>query len=510
MPRFFVKSVIILYLKAISLSMQKITPTRWFYLFLIAHIICWTLAPSLLRHTLPIDSNEATIWASHLQWGYDRDPYFFAVCAKFALWVSHHAMWGMYLASQCVVGIALWAIWKLANEMLPPFHALIAVMMLELVQYYNIAAIDFDDNVLQMAMWALTLLCFYRALKDKILWYWILTGICTGLMLMTRYYAGIFVCSMFVFLLTNAERRKLFFQANLYCAILCVILLILPHVIWLIQHDWLTVRYVFGRMDEQSLWQSHVLQPLHFIWAQILVCIPAVILYCILNFKVRSRNILEDKKFSLTAFDQSFLLYLGVLPFVITVLLSVLTGFTLRVLWGMPLFSLLSIMLVGVWRMMVTRENFLLFVSLLFGLMALMLAGYAISLIKFGARSSANFPAEKMAQSLTTIWHQHYHERLPYVVGVRDLVGKVAFFSADHPVAYVESNPQISTWVNEQDLQKTGALFIWDMKDGMPLDWKQRFSKLVILMPQDLHSLQDSNTEVMRIGVALLPPQNER
>jgi 4-amino-4-deoxy-L-arabinose transferase-like glycosyltransferase len=480
--------------------------TRWFYTFLIIHILCWTLAPSLVRHTLPIDSNEATIWASHLQWGYDRDPYFFAICAKFALWLSHHAMWGMYFVGQCAVGVALWAVWRIANYMLPPWHALVSVMMLELVQYYNIATIDFDDNVLQMAMWTLTLLSFYRALKLNQTLNWIGAGLCAGLMLMTRYYAGIFLLAMLIFLLADSQRRQLFLQRKFYLGLLFLIIPSLPHLFWLMQHQWLTVHYVFGRMDEQSVWVSHIAQPVHFVWAQLLVFLPAILLFMSLWMGNDQGEILEDKQFSLTQFDRAFLFYLGILPLLITVGLSLLTGFTLRVLWGMSLLSLAGIMWTAWLRVNLTKKNLSVFIALVFSAMLLMVTGYAISLTKFGAHSSANFPAKKIAKQLTTIWHEHYHQPLCYVVGARELVGNIAFFSEDHPTVYIDADPHVSTWIKPEAVKQAGALFVWDMKDGMPSEWKQQFPNLIVLAPQDYYSLQNPSIKVMTVGAALLPP----
>ncbi|MCD6046886.1 MAG: hypothetical protein K0S08_533 [Gammaproteobacteria bacterium] len=482
------------------------TTTRWFYIFLIIHILCWTLAPSLVRHTLPIDSNESTIWANHLQWGYDRDPYFYAFCAKLALALSQHAMWGMYFFGQCMVGVALWAIWRLASQMLPAWHALVAVMMLELVQYYNIAAIDFDDNVLQMTMWSLTLLSFYQALRFNKVLHWILAGLCAGLMLMTRYYAGIFLLSLLIFLIVDSQRRQIFLQRHFYVGLLFLILPSLPHLFWLMQHQWLTVHYVFGRMDEQSMWVSHIVQPLHFIWAQLLVFLPAIVLFMSLCIGKDQGRIVESKQFNLTHFDRAFLFYLGILPLVITISLSLLTGFTLRVLWGMSLLSLAGIMWTAWVRVDLTKKNLAVFISLIFSLMLLMVAGYVISLTKSGAHSSANFPAEKIAQQLTTTWRQHYHQPLRYVVGARELAGNIAFFSPDHPTVYIDADLNVSTWIKPEAVKQAGALFVWDMKDGMPAEWKQRFPNLILLAPQDYYSLQNPSVKVMTVGMALLPP----
>lgn len=52
------------------------TPNQWFVLFLLLHLIIWTLVPNIIRYNLPLDTIESTIWAQQLAWGYDRNSYF--------------------------------------------------------------------------------------------------------------------------------------------------------------------------------------------------------------------------------------------------------------------------------------------------------------------------------------------------------------------------------------------------------------------------------------------------
>ncbi len=492
-----------------SLSMMqsnlKSLPTRVFYVFLVLHVLCWTFAASWARHTLPIDANEASIWARSLQWGYDRDPYFLAVCAKLALWLSRHAMWGMYFAAQCAIGVALWATWRLANNILPPFHAVVAILMLEFVQYYNIAAIDFDDNVLQVMLWSLTVLCFYHVCKSNRIVYWLLTGCCVGFLLMTRYYAVLLIAAMLIYLISDPERRRVFLQARLYMALLVVSIIVLPHVLWLAQHDWLTLHYVLDRSNEEPRWIDHLKYPFHFLWAQCLVFFPALILFMPLFFSQKSSPLLESGQFKVNRADLSFLLYIGLLPLVLTLLLSVVTGFTLRVLWGMSLLSLGGIFWVACCQVDITLRNFYRFVSFVVVMLFLFVSGYMISVKQFGADSSANFPAEKIAIAATHKWHDSFHSPLAFVVGNRRLAGNIAFFSPDRPMVYIDADARISTWIDENTVKKTGALFVWDTKDGMPLNWKARFPNLIVLAARDYYSLQDSSKKVITVGIAMLP-----
>ena len=48
--------------------------TNVFYIFVIAHLIFWTLIPSLTNNNLPLDTIEALAWGSNLDWGFNKHP----------------------------------------------------------------------------------------------------------------------------------------------------------------------------------------------------------------------------------------------------------------------------------------------------------------------------------------------------------------------------------------------------------------------------------------------------
>ena len=118
--------------------------------FVILHVDFWTLAPMIVRFNLPMDSIEGTIWSQKLVLGYDKAPLLNAWITALTIWLFGHVDWAIYLTSQLSVAICFIALWRLAGKILPPAYALLSVVILEGFQYYNIGAIDFDDNVLQL------------------------------------------------------------------------------------------------------------------------------------------------------------------------------------------------------------------------------------------------------------------------------------------------------------------------------------------------------------------------
>ena len=56
------------------MTLNKININNLFYIFLISHLIVWTLVPTLTNHNLPLDTIEALAWGSNLDWGFNKHP----------------------------------------------------------------------------------------------------------------------------------------------------------------------------------------------------------------------------------------------------------------------------------------------------------------------------------------------------------------------------------------------------------------------------------------------------
>jgi hypothetical protein len=126
-------------------------------------------------------------------------------------------------------------------------------------------------------------------------------------------------------------------------------------------------------------------------------------------------------------------------------------------------------------------------------------------------------PNQQMAETLTTLWHERYHQPLRYIAGSRYLVAALVAYSPDHPIPYFDWSLQESPWVDETDLIKQGALVVWDSGANYTWDAKsaahteltndieQRFPALTKLGVYQFNRLVKLPAPIF-IGVALLPP----
>lgn len=487
--------------------------SRWFLLFLVMHVLCWTLAPTLIRYNLPLDSIEGTLWGHQWEWGYDKNPFLNAWLTSIAITIGGASGWMVYLFSQLSVAICFFCVWRLAKCILPTTSALIAVMLLEGVQYYHFHAIDFNDNTLELGLWSLTIYFFYQATRkqNNNTFEWILTGFFAGLGMMAKYYTAALMAAMLLFMLSRKENRTQLLSRSPYFGLCFFLLVSAPHIIWLFHHQFITVQYVVERGSAVHHWSNHIFFPLQFIWQQLEAFLPAIALALPLLIGKKRNDTHVYACYEIGSFNHAFLFFMGLGPMLLTAGLSLLFGIKLRAGWGMPLLSLWSIILLSWLQPDITTQKLKAFMTVIFVLLVMLIFGYAYSLVYSTTETTANYPGKEIAKHITTLWEQKYHRPLKYVAGSRWLGGNIGLYSTHHPAVMIEWDNKRSPWINNDDMEKEGAIFIWEASghEILPDNVKARYPHL---LPQqelsfNLHRNQQHKIPPVRIGIAFLPPR---
>ena len=79
-----------------------------FYIFVTAHLIFWTLIPSITNHNLPLDTIEALAWGSNLDWGFNKHPPMSAFFPEVFYQIFGPQDWVYYLLSQIFIVISFY------------------------------------------------------------------------------------------------------------------------------------------------------------------------------------------------------------------------------------------------------------------------------------------------------------------------------------------------------------------------------------------------------------------
>ena len=140
-----------------------------FYIFVIAHLIFWTLIPSITNHNLPLDTIEALAWGSNLDWGFNKHPPMSAFIVEIFYNIFGSNDWAYYLLSQIFIIFSFFVIFQFSKEILNnEILALISVLLLEGIYFYNFTTPEFNVNVCQIPFWVLTVYYSWKVFNQKI------------------------------------------------------------------------------------------------------------------------------------------------------------------------------------------------------------------------------------------------------------------------------------------------------------------------------------------------------
>jgi 4-amino-4-deoxy-L-arabinose transferase-like glycosyltransferase len=482
-----------------KLSLFK--PEKWLYFLISFHVLIWTIVPTILRKALPMDALEGFVWGQNLAWGYDRNPWLNAWLTALGVKVGGLSGWMVYFFSQVSVALCFWAVWKLGKKIFNPILAVIAVFLLEGMQYYSIAAVDFNDNVLELGLWALLILYFYQAIDQQKIKDWVLVGIFAFLSLMAKYFAVMLFLPLILFLITTKKGRESFEKTGVYLAGLIFIIGVMPHLIWLWQHDFATFGYALHRVTDTYFWR---LSPTYFALMQNITFSLPVFLFALFWQPMEKGKIISPEP-EVSNYDLYFLFCVALGPFIAAVLLGYFSKMTLHVMWGTPLLSFWGLLFFALVKPTITKKTFYRVVIGFFTVSLITVAVYSYTILYRGGNSSANYPARDIAKYVLEKWSKTSAELPLYVAGDRYSAGYVAYFLSGQPKVLVLDNGNFSTDDIIQ-LKREGALLVWsDRRDPVTPTINKYFPTLNQIESKEFPYYHSRKRNVEKINIAILP-----
>ena len=160
--------------------------------------------------------------------------------------------------------------------------------------------------------------------------------------------------------------------------------------------------------------------------------------------------------------------WLAVMPILITILATVITGARTASAWGLAIAFGLALLAVSRAR---DADAVLSLPRLWRMLGVIWLAVAVLSPVWWQARAALATPAvaeprEEMAHRLNEIWRRETGQAPPWVSGTRALAASVAFYAADHPRYWSLWNSAVETpWVDDGRMLAEGGLIVCDSTD---------------------------------------------
>lgn len=489
---------------------MTIKPNQLFWGIATLHVLLWTLIPILLHPNGPLDVLEGIEWGRHFELGYDKHPPLAPWLTYIFYIVGGGNLWSIYFFAQVFVIIGFWYIWQLAKEFLPERTAVMSVLILEGIFYFTHTAIKFNPDGLLLTLWPMVFYYAYKTAKTEEMFYWVMLGLTTGLSFLTKYTTLLPLLCLKLFFLHQVGIRETLKHKGYYLCAAVLLLVVGPHIYWLIQHDFSPFTYTLNRLEKVTHWTNHILYPAQFLGAQIATLLPTLLLG--LPFWQNRRGL------QINFFDWYYVTLCALGPLMLTLTLSLTTGMWLYTMWAVPLFSLTGLLYAVTLKPAEPNDQqFNFFIKMLLLVMALMVVGYAVArqvVPQFRPKyANVHFPGQPIARYADNLWQDHTNVPLVYVAGPRWIVTNICTYSAYKPVGYFEWSDKASPWVPTEDLLKKGALFVWEvgeLGETIPEEIQKRFPEAKLLGVKSFAWWVNRTATPVNVAFALLPPEGPK
>ena len=402
-----------------------------FYIFVTAHLIFWTLIPSITNHNLPLDTIEALAWGSNLDWGFNKHPPMSAFFPEVFFQIFGPQDWIYYLLSQIFVIVSFYYIFKFSNEIFNnKLLGLISVLLIEAIYFYNFTTPEFNVNVCQLPFWSLTVYYSWKIYSGKEIKFLdcFLVGLFAAFGFLSKYlflYLLVSIDLLFVYLIFFKKERKFDFKYLITIEVFLIVLV--PHLIWLNNNEFITITYGLDRTGlEQSSFIDHIKFPLIFLLKQAGILIPFLILIWLLVKKIKLNSNFKDKKLL-------FLFAINILPIVLMLLTSLITGSKIRTMWMTPFYLFFGTLTVYLFQAQINLKKlepfmigFILFFFLSPGLYAY------VSISKDDQRT--DYLGKEIAVKTQYAWDQQFNTKINVVLGDEWNAGNLSYHLKSRPV----------------------------------------------------------------------------
>ncbi len=401
-----------------------------FFIFIISHLIIWTLVPTLTNHNLPLDTIEALAWGSNLDWGFNKHPPMSAFFSEVFYQIFGAQDWAYYFLSQIFVIISFYYVYKFSEEIFKnKALSLISVLLLESIYFYNFTTPEFNVNVCQLPFWSIVVYYSWRIYNSKEIKFidCFLVGLFAAIGFLSKYlfiYLLFSICLLFIYLIFYKKTKKFNFKYLITLEVFLILLI--PHLLWLNQNDYITFTYGLKRTSLGNyLIIDHIKFPILFILKQIGILIPFLFLsYLIIkkfSYKIKS----NDKKII-------FLFFINVIPLILIFITSVITGSKIRTMWMTPFYLFFGVFIVYLFQSNINVKKiraFLIGFLFLFFLSPILYS--YVSITQKDKRT--DYPGKEIAAKVQITWNESFNEEIEFVTGDEWKAGNLSYHLKSRP-----------------------------------------------------------------------------
>jgi 4-amino-4-deoxy-L-arabinose transferase-like glycosyltransferase len=443
-------------------------PLLWFALAMAA---LWVLVPALINPGQQGDHFEQFTWAHSMEWGYHKHPplpTWLLAIAIHAVGPTPYAAYGV--AALMVFGTAVFT-YLVARALIGARLASLAIVLWGLHWAFSWKAQLLNHNSVMMcciaaAAW-LALQASRREASQTRAWgWWALLGLAGGLAMLSKYQSAIPLVGIILALWrAGALQRRASLRGLLMAVALCL-LVFAPHVVWMVQNDFVTLKYASTTVHQLDF-LGRVRKLLSFTALHLRMLLWVLLCMGVLALWMRRSAPHDAQVAEGTSERERKAWLLGLLgwPLAVLAVLCLAQGVRLQDHWGFQAVQFISLWLAWQLRRLGPQAAWRL-VGLALLTHTLAMAAYSRSVweprtLAKRDRPDQFYPAQTLADTVMHEWKRITPCPLRYVVGPTYEAGMVSVYSGSNPAVLESGQHERSPWVDLADLARAGTVYVY-------------------------------------------------
>ena len=471
----------------------------------------WLILPMLLYRSPPGDLATVLAYGREYQVGTWLGPPLAFWLADIAFRAAGNTMFGVYLLAQVCAVATFWIYYQLARAIVGGQQAVLAVLLSMTVVAFSSPGVEFGPLVLARPLWALLLLHSWQLIGQNRRNAWFAWSIEAGLLLLTTSAAPLLLLLLAGFAVATERGRRVLTSLDPLYALLVIVVLVLPYLIWLIRADAFAMPAWPAISDLKA-------RATHWGWllGSLVLAASAILLLALLNsgWFVRSASdapIIYRPPVDPLARD--FVYFFALVPALLGSLISGIFNLD-RIVGGAGVALLVTglAVVIATGDLIYLRRQRVLRTVWAAAVIAPALATVAaiVFLPWTGSNEvSTSLPAKSIAQFFGESYERRTNQRLRAVAGDPQLASFVAM-SRGRPHLLLDATPERTPWLSVAKFNETGGVVLWrasDTSGAPPPEIVQRFPGLVPEVPRAFEWLINGRQPLLRVGWAIVRPK---
>ncbi|WGS22163.1 MULTISPECIES: glycosyltransferase family 39 protein [unclassified Bradyrhizobium] len=496
---------------SLVVELIRARPRLVVWIVVLAQAAIWLLLPLIFYGSPP--GNLATVLAfgREYQVGTDMGPPLSFWLADIAFRAAGNHVFGVYLLAQVCEVATFIAFYHLARAIVGGPQAVLAVLLSMTVVVFSSPSVEFGPLILARPLWALLLLHSWQLIGQNRRSAWFAWSIDCGLLLLTTPAAIGMILLVAVFAVTSPRGRRTLMSVDPLCALLVVIVLALPYLIWLVRADAIALPPLpaIADLNARALRWGVVLGGL-------IVAMAAIVVLVILNSRWFARDS-EDAPVihrpPVGPLAQQFVYFFAFAPAIVGSFVSGLFNVN-SVFGGAGVALLMSglAVVVAAGDLIHLRRQRLLRTAWALAVGAPAVVALAMALFMPWTSTMevpTSLPAAAIGRFFDDSYERRTNQRLRAVAGDPELASLIAM-DGRRAHLLLDATPQRTPWLSIAKFNETGGVVVWRAQDTggtPPPEIAQRFPGLVPEVPRSFDRLVNGRQGVLRIGWAIVRPK---